>query len=207
MIAPIGDVPKARRPIVSWAHGTTGTAQNCGPVAARQSRAAAETIPFIGGNSWTDYGVPAIEAFLKQGYAVVATDYQGLGGGGALQYAVPTTQARDAINAIRAVGAMGLAGANKKALIYGWSQGGGAVIAAASLADYIAQTGTAYDGVEMVGFVALRPAGHRSRRAPRRRGGKGLRRAHRRLHRQSRRFHPSRDVRSGPIRRPSPTSS
>ena len=74
---------------------------------------------FIGGNSWTDYGIPAVEKFIKQGYAVVATDYQGLGGGGVHQYAVATTQARDVINAIRAVGAMGLAGGNKNAVVYG----------------------------------------------------------------------------------------
>ena len=42
-------------------------------------------------------------------------------------------------------------------MIYGWSQGGGATIAAASLPAYLSQTGTAYDGVEMVGFVALAP--------------------------------------------------
>ena len=101
--------------------------------------------------------MPGVEAFIGAGYAVVATDYQGLGGGGVHQYAVAATQARDAINAIRAVGAMGVAGDNKKALIYGWSQGGGATIAAASLTDYLSRTGTAYDAVEMVGFVAMAP--------------------------------------------------
>ena len=132
VVAPKGDVPKEGRPIVSWAHGTTGTAENCGPSQLINPAQPLNQYLFIGGNSWTDYGVPAIETFIKQGYAVVATDYQGLGGGGVHQYAVATTQGRDAINAIRAVGAMGLAGANKKALIYGWSQGGGATIAAAS---------------------------------------------------------------------------
>ena len=31
LIAPIGQAPKGGRPIVSWSHGTTGSAQNCGP--------------------------------------------------------------------------------------------------------------------------------------------------------------------------------
>jgi dipeptidyl aminopeptidase/acylaminoacyl peptidase len=97
----------------------------------------------VGGNAWTDYGVPGVEAFIEAGHVVVATDYQGLGGGGVHQYAVAATQARDAINAIRAVGAMGVAGDNKKAVIYGWSQGGGATIAAASLTEYLSRTGTA----------------------------------------------------------------
>ncbi len=157
VVAPKGEVPKGGRPIVSWGHGTTGTAENCGPSQVINPAQPLNEYFLLGGNSWTDYGVPAIEPFIKEGYAVVATDYQGLGGGGAHQYAVATTQARDAINAVRAVGAMGLAGDNRKAVIYGWSQGGGAAIAAASMPAYLSQTGTAYDGVEMVGFVALAP--------------------------------------------------
>ncbi len=157
VVAPKGDIPEEGRPIVSWAHGTTGTSENCGPSQLINPAQPLNQYLFVGGNSWTDYGVPAIETFIKEGYAVVATDYQGLGGGGVHQYAVATTQGRDAINAIRAVGAMGLAGANKKAVVYGWSQGGGATIAAASLSDTISQSGTAYDGIDIVGFVALAP--------------------------------------------------
>ncbi|MEJ1938316.1 hypothetical protein WDZ92_49610, partial [Nostoc sp. NIES-2111] len=88
---------------------------------------------------------------------VVATDSQGLGGGGRHQDAVAGTQARDAIDSIRAAGGMGLSGSGKKALVYGWSQGGGATIAAASMPGYIGKTGTAFDGIDMVGFVALAP--------------------------------------------------
>jgi pimeloyl-ACP methyl ester carboxylesterase len=157
IVAPKGDVPKGGRPIVSWAHGTTGTAENCGPSQVINPAQSLNQYFLVGGNSWTDYGIPAIETFIKLGYVIVATDYQGLGGGGVHQYAVAMTQARDAIDAIRAVGAMGLAGRNKKAVIYGWSQGGGATVAAASLPAYLSQTGTAYDEVDMVGFVALAP--------------------------------------------------
>lgn len=157
VIAPKGDVPREGCPIVAWAHGTTGTAENCGPSQLTNPAQPLNQYLFVGGNSWTDYGVPAIETLIKRGYAVVATDYEGLGRGGVHQYAVATTQGRDAINAIRAVGAIGLAGDNKKALIYGWSQGGGATIAAASLTDAISQPGTAYDGIDLVGFVALAP--------------------------------------------------
>ncbi|MFM9152078.1 MAG: lipase, partial [Methylocystis sp.] len=31
LVAPKGKAPKEGRPIIAWAHGTTGTAQNCGP--------------------------------------------------------------------------------------------------------------------------------------------------------------------------------
>ena len=106
---------------------------------------------------WTDYGLPNVEAFIQEGYVVVATDYQGLGGGGRHQYAVAATQARDVIDSIRAAGSMKASGAGHKAIIYGWSQGGGATIAAASLPDYIARQGTASDNIVLLGFVALAP--------------------------------------------------
>jgi hypothetical protein len=70
---------------------------------------------------------------------------------------VTTTQARDTIDSIRAAGSLGLAGASRKAAIYGWSQGAGVTITAASMPDYVARAGTAFDGVDLVGFVALAP--------------------------------------------------
>lgn len=158
VIAPKGPPPAEGRPIVAWAHGTTGTAQNCGPSQVEDPAQELNQYFLVGGTSWTDFGIPGITHFIEKGYAVVATDYQGLGGGGAKhQYAIGNSNARDAINSVRAIGSMGLAGAGKKAVIYGWSQGGGATLAAASLKDYIDGTGTAYDGVNFVGFVAMAP--------------------------------------------------
>lgn len=157
VIVPTGPAPAGGRPIVSWAHGTTGTAQNCGPSQVQDPAQELNEYFMVGGTSWTDFGVPGVTHFIEKGYAVVATDYQGLGGGGKHQYAIGNTNGRDAINAVRAVGSMGLAGENKQALIYGWSQEGGATLAAASQKDYIAATGTAYDGVSFAGFVSLAP--------------------------------------------------
>lgn len=157
VVAPLGQAPKEGRPVVSWAHGTTGTAQNCGPSQIIDPAVPLNQYFLVGGNSWTDYGLPAIEDFIKEGYVVVGTDYQGLGGGGKHQYVVSATQGRDAINAIRAAGALKETGAGKKALIYGWSQGGGTTIAAASSKDYIARKGTAFDDIKLVGFVAMAP--------------------------------------------------
>ncbi len=164
LIAPKSEAPKEGRPVVSWAHGTTGTAQNCGPSQMSNPAVPLNQYFVVGGNSWTDYGIPAVQEFIDAGYVVVATDYQGLGGGGKHQYAVSATNARDAINAIRAAGYMSkkevgvkAVGAGKKAIIYGWSQGGGTTIAAANSGDYINKTGTAFDGIELVGFVAMAP--------------------------------------------------
>lgn len=157
LVAPKGKAPKEGRPIIAWAHGTTGTAQNCGPSQVIDPAKALNQYFMINGDSWTDYGLPAIERFIDEGYVVVGTDYQGLGAGGAHQYAIAATQARDVINSIRAAGAFGVAGSNKKAVIYGWSQGGGATISAAAQGDYIAQKHTAFDDIELVGFVAMAP--------------------------------------------------
>jgi pimeloyl-ACP methyl ester carboxylesterase len=157
LVAPTGKAPKEGRPVVAWAHGTTGTAQSCGPSQIIDPAVPLNEYFLLGGNSWTDYGLPALEEFIKAGYVVVGTDYQGLGGGGKHQYVVSITQGYDAINSIRAAGDIKAAGAGKKAVIYGWSQGGGTVLAGAGSGAYVAQKGTAFDGVDLVGFVAMAP--------------------------------------------------
>jgi pimeloyl-ACP methyl ester carboxylesterase len=158
VIAPKGTPPADGRPILAWAHGTTGIAQTCGPSQVIDPAQDLNQYFLVGGTSWTDFGIPAATHFIDKGYVLVATDYQGLGGGGAgHQYALSATQGRDVINSVRAVGSMGLAGQGKQAAVFGWSQGGGAALSAASLTDYIAQQGTAFDGVSFVGFVAMAP--------------------------------------------------
>ena len=158
VVAPTGKAPKEGRPVVAWAHGTTGTAENCGPSQILNPAVPLNEYFLVGGNSWTDYGLPAVEEFIKAGYVVLGTDYQGLGGGGKHQYVVSVTQANDAINSIRAAGDLKETGAGKKAVIYGWSQGGATVLTAASSGAYVSQKGTAFDGIDIVGFVALAPA-------------------------------------------------
>lgn len=157
VIAPDGPAPKEGRPILAWAHGTTGSAQNCGPSQVIDPTRPLNQYFLMNGNSWTDFGIPNGQEFINEGYVVVATDYQGLGGGGKHQYAVAGTNGRDVINSARAASSMPELGAGKKTILYGWSQGGGATIAAASLPEYLAQQGTAADSLEFLGFVALAP--------------------------------------------------
>ena len=155
VVAPTGAAPADGRPIISWSHGTTGNAQNCGPSQVDNPAQSLNQYFLVNGNSWTDYGLPNLEQFIKDGYVVVGTDYQGLGGGGRHQYAVAQTNGRDAINAARAAGSMKETSAGKKTLLIGWSQGAGSTVGASSQGEYIAQKGTAYDGLDMVGFVAM----------------------------------------------------
>lgn len=157
IVAPIGKAPAGGRPIMAWAHGTTGTAQSCGPSQVVNPAVPLNEYFLVNGNSWTDYGLPSVDTFIKEGYVVVGTDYQGLGGGGKHQYVVSSTQGRDVINSARAAASMQEVGASKKAVVYGWSQGAGSTIAAASSPDYIAKKGTVADGVEFLGFVAMAP--------------------------------------------------
>lgn len=166
VIVPEGAAPKDGRPVMSWAHGTTGTAQSCGPSQVFDPAEPLNEYFLPNGNSWTDYGVPALAEFIEAGYVVVATDYQGLGGGGKHQYQLVETQARDAVDAIRAAGAMEETGAGRRAVIYGWSQGAGAAIAAASNPDYLTLTGTAFDGIDLVGAVAMAPPDFRTLAPP-----------------------------------------
>ncbi len=157
LIAPVGPAPKGGRPVVAWSHGTTGSAQNCGPSQQINPAVPLNEYYLMNGNSWEDYGVLSLPEFIKEGYVVVATDYQGLGAGGKHQYSVGQTQGRDVINSIRAAGTFKEVGASKKALLYGWSQGGYSVLAAGGSGAYLAKNGTAFDGVELVGVVALSP--------------------------------------------------
>lgn len=149
--------PGALRPVIAWAHGTTGTAQNNGPSQELNPAVPLNEYFLVGGNSATDYGVPALEKLIRAGYVVVATDYQGLGGGGRHQYAVAVTNGRDVINSVRAVSSERLGGAGKTAIGLGWSQGGGAILGMASDRDYIAKSGSAADGIVFKGFVGLAP--------------------------------------------------
>lgn len=157
LVAPTGPAPTGGRPVVAWAHGTTGTAQNCGPSQVLDPAQDLNQYFLPSGTSWTDFGVPELTALVREGHVVVATDYQGLGAGGRHQYAVAATQGRDVVDSVRAARAVTETGAGDRAVVMGWSQGGGAVLAAASLRDYIGATGTAADGTRFLGFAAMAP--------------------------------------------------
>ena len=72
------------------------------------------------------------------------------------------TQGREAINAIRAAGAIKETGASRKAIIYGWSQGAAAALAAASNPDDLARKGAAFDGIDLMSAVAMAPRDFRT---------------------------------------------
>ncbi len=69
-LPPRGDPPDGGWPVVSYAHGTVGIADQCAPS--------------VAGFNYVE--LPAIEQWLAAGYAVVATDYAGIGTAGVNAY-------------------------------------------------------------------------------------------------------------------------
>lgn len=109
--------PRGGWPIIAWAHGTDGVADICAPSWA--------------GRSYRD--VRYLNTWLDQGYAVVATDYQGLGTPGPHPYLQARPEAYSVLDSIRAALKLDHRLANK-IVIVGQSQGGGATVATAGYA-------------------------------------------------------------------------
>jgi acetyl esterase/lipase len=114
---PKGTAPKGGWPLMAWAHGTVGIADKCAPSFAGRSQ---RDINYL--NYW-----------LGQGYAVVASDYQGLGTPGRHPYLATRPAAYSVLDSVRAV-QKGKYGLSKKVVLIGQSQGGGAAWATAAYA-------------------------------------------------------------------------
>jgi hypothetical protein len=127
--APSGPAPTGGYPLVSFAHGTTGVAQMCGM---SQTPLQPDT---PANSNW----VPHVEPLVKQGWAVVASDYSGMGAPGPSSYLVGPLEARGILDALRAVQTpspkIGSVPINTNNLgVYGKSQGGEAALSAIQLA-------------------------------------------------------------------------
>jgi alpha-beta hydrolase superfamily lysophospholipase len=119
--APSGAAPSGGRPVVSWAHPTTGTAPRCAPSAGLD--------PF-------DL-IEGLRGLIEQGYVVASTDYPGLGADGPDSYLVGVSEGNSVIDAARAARTIPETGANGELLLWGHSQGGqAALFAAQSVAQY-----------------------------------------------------------------------
>lgn len=110
---PKGTPPAGGWPVVAWAHGTVGVGDACAP--SRTPRSARDA----------DY----LGAWLREGFVVVATDYQGLGTDGPHLYLHARAQAYSMLDAVRA--ALSLPNVSNRVVLVGQSQGGGAVFATA----------------------------------------------------------------------------
>ncbi len=107
-------------PVIDWNHGTTGFDQHCAP--SLQAR------PFWSG------GLYPVRKVLAQGWAIVATDYIGLGTEGTHPYLFGRESAYASLDAVRAARQLTEAHLGPSTVIWGHSQGGGAALWAAALA-------------------------------------------------------------------------
>ncbi|MCG2591901.1 alpha/beta hydrolase [Ramlibacter sp. XY19] len=115
---PKGEPPPGGWPLVAWAHGTLGVADACAP-------------------SWTmprPRDATYMNRWLEQGFAVVATDYQGLGGPGPHPYLFWEAEGRSILDSARAALAANPGRIANQLVITGQSQGSSSSIGASRIA-------------------------------------------------------------------------
>ncbi|WAC48268.1 alpha/beta fold hydrolase [Asticcacaulis sp. SL142] len=136
---PKGAMPKGGWPIIAWAHGTTGVADVCAPSFLPRS----------------DRDKDYLNAWLEAGFAIVATDYEGLGTPGPHPYLQYKSEAISVLDSLRAAqNAYPNLLRDDQIIIMGQSQGGGAALAAAYLAPSYAPE------LKIKGTVATGPVAH-----------------------------------------------
>ncbi|WP_455605433.1 lipase family protein [Cellulosimicrobium funkei] len=134
----VGTDGGAPPPVVAWAHGTTGFARGCAPSVLDE--------PFESGAFFL------LDDVLARGWALVATDYAGLGTPGPHPYLVGQGEARSVLDAVRAARALDDATLGEQTVVWGHSQGGHAALWTGAVAPAYAPD------VPLAGVAALAPA-------------------------------------------------
>lgn len=119
LFLPKGEAPAGGFPLIAWAHGTVGIADVCAP----------------SNNKRSDRDTKYLNHWLSQGYAVVASDYQGLGTPGGHPYLATRPEAYSVLDSIRAVQGNPDFKVSKSVVLVGQSQGGGGAFATAAEAE------------------------------------------------------------------------
>ena len=135
VLVPFGVPPEGGWPVIAWAHGTTGIVPKCGPSKLPD--------PLV--------RIPGINRAITERYVIVATDYEGLGVGPAHPYLIGRSEGQSILDSIRAVQAMPEARAGHRSALFGFSQGGHAVLWANQIAPSYAPE------LDLVGVAALAP--------------------------------------------------
>jgi fermentation-respiration switch protein FrsA (DUF1100 family) len=117
-VAVIPSTPGTDRPVLSWAHGTTGIADACAP--SKSSIGELET--------------SVLGPFVDLGWIVAATDYEGLGTPGRHPYIAGISEGRGTLDAVRAAKQLPGAEGGDDTIVWGHSQGGHAAMFANQLA-------------------------------------------------------------------------
>jgi pimeloyl-ACP methyl ester carboxylesterase len=107
VLIPYGTPPTGGWPLLAWSHGTSGVATQCAPSLMRS----------------LFYNWEGLYEYVMLGYAVVATDYAGLGTRGRHAYLDHLSNATDVVNSVAAAHAA-VSGLSDRWLVVGHSQGG-----------------------------------------------------------------------------------
>jgi pimeloyl-ACP methyl ester carboxylesterase len=143
---PKGKASKSGWPVISYDHGSTGIADQCAP-----SKDAVDNPAHL----YNSYVYPLLNRWLQAGYAVVRTDYQGLGTAGIHEYLVGVAEGRSTLDIVRAARKLDSRVSGRFA-IAGHSQGGHAALWGAALAPKWTPD------LSLRGTVAFAPASHLS---------------------------------------------
>ncbi|PTL80263.1 S9 family peptidase [Vitiosangium sp. GDMCC 1.1324] len=105
-------------PVISWAHGTVGSADRCAPSRDVEGEQA---------HPYNAFPHVLLNKFLDQGWAVVMTDYEGLGTEGPHPYLLGKSEARGILDIVRAARQLHPELSDQFAIV-GHSQGGQAAL-------------------------------------------------------------------------------
>lgn len=136
---PKGRAPRGGWPVISWAHGTSGLGDSCAP-----SRV---------GPALPKRDRPYLANWMKEGYAVVASDYAGLGTPGLPAYLNGRSEAHNIVDIVKA-GRAYTGELARKWVAIGQSQGAGAAIYTARYATRFGGRGLDYRGAVGTGTPA-----------------------------------------------------
>jgi acetyl esterase/lipase len=136
IIVPTGSAPEGGRPIVAWAHPTTGIVPRCAPSLAM----------FI------FQQIAGSREMVERGYVIAATDYPGLGTPGPHPYLVGNSEARSVIDSVRAAQRLPGVGNSNRYAVWGHSQGGQAALFTGLISKSYAPE------LRLVGVAAAAPA-------------------------------------------------
>jgi pimeloyl-ACP methyl ester carboxylesterase len=120
---PSGEPPRGGWPVITWTHGTTGLAPICAPSRDTDSGPEHEYIAVIR---------TLLDGFVKKGYAIVASDYEGLGTPGAHPFLQGVPTGRNALDILRAARVIEPK-IGTRYVVMGHSQGGQVDLFAAAL--------------------------------------------------------------------------
>lgn len=136
VVVPPGPAPAEGRPIVAWAHPTTGVVPHCAPSLA----------------IFVFQQMAGLRQLIEQGAVVAATDYPGLGTAGPHPYLVGDSEARAVIDSVRAARSLPGVSEGNSFAVWGHSQGGQASLYTGLIAKTYAPE------LRLVGVAAAAPA-------------------------------------------------